>query len=345
MSDAVKLTSMVKTSGCAAKLAPEVLHQVLSGLPQVKSDRLLVGYETSDDALAYQIDDHTALLQTVDFFPPMVDDPFLFGQIAAANAISDVYAMGGTPVTAMNLLCFPACLPTQVMRDILEGGASKAKEAGVVIAGGHTISDPTPKYGLCVTGLCHPQRILRNSTARPGDLLVLTKPLGVGVYNTAHKAELLTEEQFAPAAASMSTLNRQAAECAREVIVHACTDVTGFGLMGHACEMAEGSGCTIRLWSEKLLFLPQAEELAAMGLLPEGMYNNLHYLREKYVLSRPLSQSRVDLLFDPQTSGGLLLALPPQAAREYLSRMEQFTGWARIIGEVLPQGDCPLVVE
>ena len=220
--------------------------------------RLLVGYDSSDDACVYSVSDDVAVIETVDFFTPIVDDPYLFGQIAAANALSDVYAMGGVPKLAMNLLCVPSCLPLDTVRAILEGGHDKAVEAGCVIAGGHTIQDDEPKYGLCVTGFVHPQHILKNIGAQPGDVLVLTKALGVGVITTALKAALADDSARDAAYASMAALNAKAAQAVREVEnVHACTDVTGFGLLGHSYEMASGSGVTVRLHGAALPLLPQ----------------------------------------------------------------------------------------
>lgn len=330
----VSLTSLVKTSGCAAKLSPEILHNVLNQLPKFSDSKLLMGYDTSDDACVYQINETTAAIQTVDFFPPMVDDPYVFGQIAAANALSDVYAMGGNPALAMNLICFPSCLEVSVLQSILEGGYSKVREAGAVIAGGHTISDPTPKYGLCVTGFAHPKDILFNSTAQAGDVLILTKPLGIGIMNTASKAEMLKESQMKQASDIMTTLNKYAKISMEGLEVHACTDVTGFGLAGHSYEMALGSNKTLEIHTNQLPVIKEALEFAALGIIPEGMYHNLAYLMGKFDYKNVLSQNLQDLLFDPQTSGGLLISLSEKDAKEYLNRMEQYTPWTRIIGQV-----------
>lgn len=318
----IRLTSMVKTSGCAAKLAPALLREVLDALPKFEPDaRLLVGFESADDALVYRVDEHVAMIQTVDFFPPMADDPFLFGQVAAANALSDVYAMGGEPSIAMNLLCFPSCLDISVMRRILEGGYSKVKEAGAVIAGGHTIADPTPKYGLCVTGFAKPESVWRNTGAQAGDSLILTKPLGAGVLNTAVKAEIASNIAQEAVIQWMTTLNRKAKRAADGLDVHACTDITGFGLMGHGLEVAQGSGVRLVIDSRKVPLMPDVLEYAAMGILPEGMYNNLDFAGSYVRFSDAVPQNLRDLLFDPQTSGGLLFALPSAQAQEYLKRM------------------------
>ena len=259
-------------------------------------------------------------MQTVDFFPPMVDDPFLFGQIAAANALSDIYAMGGTPTHAMNLLCFPSCLGLEIAGEIVAGGADKAREANCAIAGGHSIQDNEPKYGLCVNGIVDPKKILANSSAKPGDVIVMTKALGTGVLTTAYKGGLLDEAGLKAATDSMKALNKTAADVARGLNVHACTDITGFGLAGHACEMAEGSGCTIALDSAALTILPNALDMAMMGLIPGGAYRNRDHFGDKIDLGTTPTEY-ADLLFDPQTSGGLLFSLPEKDAAELLKRL------------------------
>ena len=261
-------------------------------------ENLLVGFDASDDAAVYRLSADTAVVQTVDFFPPVVDDPYDFGQIAAANALSDVYAMGGTPRLAMNLLAVPACLPPDAVRAILEGGADKVREAGAVIAGGHSIEDAEPKYGLCVTGVVRPDRVLTNSGAGAGDILVLTKPLGTGILTTAAKANLLDEGAYRALAAVMAGLNRAAAEAALPLAPSACTDVTGFGLMGHAREMAEGSGVTVELWPERVPLQPRALDLARDGILPGGTYRNRAFAgpeaegEERFSQPRPPGRGR-----------------------------------------------------
>lgn len=345
MSGNIKLTDLTKTSGCAAKIGPGVLHNVLNSLPKFENPNLLVGFDTSDDACVYKINDNTVAIQTVDFFPPMVDDPYTFGQIAAANALSDIYAMGGNPATAMNLLCFPSCLDISIMHDILAGGYDKVKEAGAVIAGGHTIADPTPKYGLCVTGFAHPSEILSNSNAKTGDILILTKPLGIGIMNTAAKAELLIESKIKEVTAIMTTLNKYAKECVSGLDVHSCTDITGFSLIGHSYEMASGSNKTIEIFSDSVPIIDEALEYAKMGIIPEGMYNNLDYLKDKFTLASNIPQELQDVLTDPQTSGGLLLAISEKNVKEYLSRIEMFTSHARVIGQVVDKGDKSIVIK
>ena len=293
---------------------------------------LLVGTETSDDAAVYKISEELAVIQTVDFFTPVTDDPYLFGQIAAANALSDVYAMGGEPKLALNLAAFPNCLDTEILEEILRGGADKVMEAGAVLAGGHTISDNEPKYGLCVTGFVHPKKMWKNCGAEPGDLLVLTKPLGSGILSTAEKGGIIREAEHLEAAKTMTTLNKYAAELAQEFQVHCCTDITGFGLAGHAMEMAKGSKKTFVIYAEKLPVLSGAREYAEMGLIPAGAYRNREFL-EKDMESR-ISGWREDLLFDPQTSGGLLLAMPPEDAAGLMGRLSGLELPSAVVGEV-----------
>lgn len=297
--------------------------------------RLLVGYDSSDDACVYSVSDDVAVIETVDFFTPIVDDPYLFGQIAAANALSDVYAMGGVPKLAMNLLCVPSCLPLDTVRAILEGGHDKAVEAGCVIAGGHTIQDDEPKYGLCVTGFVHPQHILKNIGAQPGDVLVLTKPIGSGVLTTAIKADLISEAARNAVYAHMATLNKKAGEALRQVEdVHACTDVTGFGLLGHSFEMAEGSGVTIRLHGSALPLMDEARDMAEMGIIPAGAYRNMDYVKPQLTVLPSAQRALLDLAADPQTSGGLLISLPREQAEKLLALLHPFAPWSAIVGEV-----------
>jgi selenide,water dikinase len=330
---------MVKTSGCAAKLPPKQLHEILGSLPVQHDDHLVGGFENSDDALVYRLDNGTLVIQTVDFFPPMVDDPYTFGQVAAANALSDIYAMGSEPKIAMNLMCFPSCLELDVMRQILLGGLDKATEAGAVIAGGHTISDPTPKYGLCVTGFAIEGEVWANKGAQEGDFLVLTKSLGVGIINTAVKASMASEEAAKAAIESMITLNKYARDEARAFTVHAATDVTGFSLLGHSQEMAVASDVQLVIESEKVPLLPFAEEYALQGLNPEGLYNNRDYIASSVEMSPSVRQSLEDVLYDPQTSGGLLFSMGKDEALAYCKK----TGFA-VIGYVQKKGQKPLLV-
>lgn len=339
--ESVKLTQMVKTSGCAAKLPPKQLHEVLDSIGWMHSPDLVEGFEGSDDACVYRlpIGSGQVMLQTVDFFPPMVDDPYLFGQIAATNALSDIYAMGGEPKVALNLVCFPACLDLSVLRQILLGGQSKVAESGAVIAGGHTISDPTPKYGLCVTGFAPEDRVWANHGSRVGDVLILTKALGVGIINTAVKAGLASKEAQQKAVTSMTTLNKAAYEAARGKEVHAATDVTGFSLLGHAHEMASASKVTFLLNAQSIPVIEEALEYAAMGLNPEGLYNNREYVQAWVKFTRVLAQELEDVLYDPQTSGGLLLSMSKADGLLY----SRETGYP-IIGEVVQRAESAIVI-
>lgn len=295
---------------------------MLAALRLPASPQLLIGLEVSDDAAVYQLDEHTALVQTVDFFPPIVDDPYTFGAIAAANALSDVYAMGGRPILALAIAGFPEDLDPAITAAILQGGADKVAEAGAVVAGGHTVIDREPKYGLCVTGLVDPSRVTAKAGARPNDVLLLTKPLGTGLVTTAVKRGLVAAAHLEAATASMLRLNRRAAELAADVVVHAATDITGFGLLGHAAEMARRSGVGLRVESSALPLLPGALEYAQAAIAPGGLGRNRRFLEaDGYVrYSGAVEEARRLLLFDPQTSGGLLLAVPPPVAEELLCR-------------------------
>lgn len=339
----VKLTSLVKTSGCASKLSPGELHSVLDRLPLVANDRLLRGFEGADDALVYSVTDDIVAVETVDFFPPMVDDPYTFGLVASANALSDIYAMGGEPNVALNLMCFPSCLDLSIMEEILRGGLDKAKEAGAVVAGGHTIADPTPKFGMAVTAFMKKSDVWTNGGARVGDKIILTKAIGVGIINTALKGEEITVEEAEEAIESMTRLNKEARDKARDLGVHAATDVTGFSIMGHSCEVAQESGVTLVIKSFAIPFLNKALELAELGFLPEGMYNNYEYIKDKVYFSPYLEQRVVDTLCDPETSGGLLLFMNEDDANIFVSRMNK--PYCKIIGEVKEKSEFQVVVK
>lgn len=332
----IKLTQLVKAAGCAAKLGPAGLAKALDGLWADRDENLLVGPETSDDAGVFRIGPDCALVETADIITPLVDDPFSFGRVAATNAVSDVYAMGGRPVTAMNLVFFPACsVPTEVLREVLAGGQSVLQECGVCLVGGHTVEDDQLKYGLSVTGLIEPDRIVRNSTARPGDLLILTKPLGTGIISTAIKGEMAPQDTVAEAIGWMTTLNRAASELMRRCNAGAATDVTGFGLIGHASEMARGAGVTIRLDLSSIPLMPGVVDLINDGMVPAGCYRNRdHYL--PLVLPTMFPDDTALLpLFDPQTSGGLLIALSDDDAGCFLAEAGRHGIFARQIGKVL----------
>ena len=333
MSADIKLTRLAECAGCGAKVGAGVLAQLLDGLPTRTDERLLVGYDTSDDASVYRLSDQLALVQTVDFFPPIVDDPFRFGQIAAANAFSDVYAMGGEPKLALNLLCVSPEMDDEAVRAVLRGGYDKAYEAGAIITGGHSILDDEPKYGLAVTGFVHPDRVLTNSGARPGDVLLLTKPIGIGVLTTAQKAEMLSVEGRALAEELMTTLNKSARDAMVKYRVHACTDVTGFGLLGHSYEMAQGSDVELELEVDAIDLIPEALEFANMGLLPAGMYRNRAFA-EAGVDAGETALCRQDLLYDPQTAGGLLMAVDPADAEALYRELQGCVPSAQRIGVV-----------
>lgn len=317
----VRLTSLCHTAGCAAKIGPGTLAGILESLPKFEDENLLVGIETSDDGAIYRVSDEVALIQTLDFFPPMVDDPYLFGQVAAANALSDIYAMGGEPKIALNIVAWPNCVNPKFLGEILRGGADKVQEAGAVLAGGHSIQDDVPKYGLSVTGFVHPDKIFKNCGARPGDKLILTKPLGTGIVNTAVKAEMASEEAKQEVIRVMTTLNKNAKHIVEKYEIHSCTDVTGFGLAGHCIEMAEGSGVTIVLDATALPVQKAAREYAAMGLIPEGAYKNRSFAGTR-VDTEGVEEELRDIFFDPQTSGGLLVSVAPDTAEQILTELK-----------------------
>lgn len=312
-------------------MSPSDLQTVLKELPPIVDPNVLVGINTGDDAAVYQISDDLAIIQTVDFLTPVVDDPFQFGAIAAANALSDVYAMGARPLFALNVIGFHTKeLPLQTLTQILKGGAAKALEAGIEIIGGHSIDDQEPKYGLSVTGLIDPAATIRNSTARPGDILFLTKPLGIGILTTAIKRGLLDEETVTQATEIMATLNRKASEIMVEVGVSACTDVTGYGLLGHLGEMTRGSGVSASISFPQVPVIKAARELIATdtGLAPGGSHKNLEYASGFTRFDPALGEAERLILADAQTSGGLLLACPPEKADELQKRLLDVRCWS-----------------
>lgn len=307
-------------------------------MPKFDDSNLLVGFDTSDDACVYKLTEELAVIQTVDFFPPIVDDPYLYGQIAAANSLSDIYAMGANPTLALNLLCVPNCLPPDMIKAILEGGCNKVMEAGAVIAGGHTIEDTEPKYGLCATGFLHPQKAWSNRGAKVGDVLILTKPLGTGIATTAAKGNIIGEEAFRQATDTMAVLNKYSRDILVKTKVNACTDVTGFGLLGHAYEMAAASKITLKIDSIRLPLLPEVAELASMGIIPQGAYQNRSYLQDKVAIEPTVPEAIQDILFDPQTSGGLLVAINEKDERDTLISLQDAGIKATAIGQVVPDG-------
>jgi selenide,water dikinase len=306
----------------------------------------LVGIESSDDAAVYRINDELAIIQTLDFFTPVVDDPYTFGQIAAANSLSDIYAMGGEPRLALNIVCFPDCLDPEVLTQIMKGGHDKVSEAGAILVGGHSVSDDEPKYGLSVTGFVHPEKVKANNTAKPGDLLVLTKPLGIGIITTAIKGELASENAKNKAILSMGTLNihgKNAIDATENV--HSVTDITGFGLLGHSLEMAEGSGVTIRIFSSKVPYIEEAKDYSQMGLIPEGAYNNRKFIGDKVRIDEAVPEYLRDILFDPQTSGGLLISVARENVDALLDSLSKSPVDFGIIGEVITKEEKQLIVE
>jgi selenide,water dikinase len=302
---------------------------------------LLVGIETSDDAGVFRLREDLAIVNTVDFFTPVVDDPYTYGQISATNSLSDVYAMGGEPKTAMNIVCFPQSdLDKEILAEILRGGMDKATEAGVVIVGGHSVADDEIKYGMAVTGVIDPRRVIRNVGAQVGDVVVLTKPLGTGILTTALKRAHLHEEEYAAAVTSMATLNDKAARAMLRHTVHACTDITGFSLMGHACEMAMGSGVTLHLHASALPLLPGALRLALEGYITGGCKRNRDYLADKVRAASSVPQDFNDVAFDPQTSGGLLIVVPEQESQALVrDLLAEGVLAAAVIGAVHPRGE------
>ena len=303
----------------------------------------MVGIETSDDAAVYRVTDSLSVIQTLDFFTPVVDDPYVFGQIAAANALSDVYAMGGEPKLALNIVCFPNCLDPSVLSEIMSGGADKVREAGAVLVGGHSVQDDEPKYGLSVTGFVQTDRILRNTGAKPGDVLILTKPVGSGIINTAAKAQMVSEAHLSEAIRVMAKLNRYAAEAMRDFTIHACTDITGFGLLGHCAEMAGTGDITMELDVGAVPFMEGAKEYASGGLVPAGSYTN-RKLSLKDVDAAGADELFLDLLYDPQTSGGLLYSIPEAEAETALKALSAAIPDMRpaCIGRVKDAGEKPI---
>jgi len=331
----LRLTSLAHGGGCGCKLAPSVLQQLLADQPAAAPyKQLLVGTETADDAAVWQVDDNTCVIATTDFFMPMVDDPYDFGRIAATNAISDVYAMGGKPIMALAILGMPVDkIPVEMVREILKGGAAVCATAGIPVAGGHSIDCPEPVYGLAVIGLCHPSQVRRNSEARPGDVLILTKPVGVGIYSAAIKKSCLPPAAYQEMIEATTTLNRVGAELGKDPDVHAVTDVTGFGVLGHALELARGSSLTAVIEADAVPLLADAADLAAKGFVTGASHRNWASYGHDVVLPAGLPEWKRHLLADPQTSGGLLVACTAESGDKVVTgiRAAGFPS-ARIIG-------------
>ncbi|SEQ73506.1 selenophosphate synthase [Virgibacillus subterraneus] len=337
MTDSIKLTSLSSKGGCGCKIGPADLSEVLRSLPLTASNpNLLVGLDTSDDAGVYKLNDELAIVQTVDFFTPIVDNPFAFGQVAAANAISDVYAMGGKPITALNIVAFPiSTLDKGILAEILHGAQEKLAEAGVALVGGHSIDDKEPKFGLAVTGTVNPEKIRTNTGAKTGDKLILTKPIGVGISTTSIKNNLLNDEEINRVTEVMTTLNKTAAETMEGYDVHACTDVTGFGLLGHASEMAGGSDVEIRINYKDVPLLPRVKELAESGSVPSGTKSNFSHVQD--IVTYPEEMDQIDkwILCDAITSGGLFISIANEDANSLVYDLQKNGVEAEIIGDVV----------
>ena len=345
METQVKLTKLASCAGCGAKVGAGTLAKLLEGFKSHTDERLIVGYDKSDDASVYKISEDTAIIQTTDFFPPIVDEPYLYGKIAATNALSDVYAMGGQPKLALNIMCVSDKMDDATVREILRGGYDAAYDAGAIITGGHTIQGAEPVYGLAVTGFVHPDDVLTNSNAKPGDVLILTKPLGVGIITTAAKADMADGDLMERIYRQMATLNKTARDIMVKYPVNSCTDVTGFGLLGHSFEMAQGSGCTLHIQAEKLPYHSEAVEFASMGLVPAGAYRNRQYAEKGVKLCNDMSMAMQDIMYDPQTSGGLLISVPCQYAQQLEDEIRLSVPEARIIGYVTEKQDSWICIE
>ena len=338
----IKLTKLASCAGCGAKVGAGTLAKLLDGFKTHTDPRLIVGYDKSDDASVYVLDEEIALIQTTDFFPPIVDDPYLYGQIAATNALSDVYAMGGEPKLALNIMCIPEEMEKDTVQEILRGGYDKAYEAGAIITGGHTIHGAEPIYGLAVSGFINPKDVLTNSGAKTGDAIILTKPLGVGIITTAAKADLVEKELLDKIYSQMATLNKSARDIMVKYRVHSCTDVTGFSLLGHSYEMAQGSDCTINIYTDKIPYHKEAYEFADMGFIPAGAYRNREYAEAGVKIIGDVERPMMDILFDPQTSGGLLISIDGNDATAALNEMKEAGLNAEIIGNVSEKKESPI---
>ena len=332
-----------KSGGCTAKLGAGILSRVLEQLPRgPENPNLLVGYDSKDDAAIYKISEDTAFVQTLDFFPPMVDDPYIFGKIAATNALSDIYAMGGEVKTALNIVCFPEKMDLNILGEIMRGGAEKVIEAGGTLAGGHSIADTDVKYGLSVTGIVHPDKIYTNNGARPGDALILTKRLGVGIICTANRVGEASAEAMEAVIESMTTLNKYAAECCKTFEIHACTDVTGFSFLGHLHEMIDGQN-SCHIYADQMPIFEEALRHADEFLLTAAGQRNRNFTGP-YVRFENIPFAMEEILFDPQTSGGLLIALAKEDAPALLEQLQETGAPARIVGEVTEKADIEILV-
>lgn len=328
--------------GCACKIDSQTLRAVLANIPKYRDENLLVGYDTADDGAVYRINEQTALIQTLDFFTPMTEDPFLFGQIAAANALSDVYAMGGDVICALNIVCFPKEEDGSVLEEILKGGASKVHEAGACLVGGHSINDASIKYGLSASGLVHPEKILTNAGAKAGDAIILTKPLGVGIINTANRVNEASPEAVEKALGSMTMLNKYAVDILKKYDIHGCTDVTGFGLAGHGLEIANASKVTLLMSEPDMHCFDEAKQYAAEFLVSSAGQKNRNSFGCQLDYEA-LSFAAAELIFDAQTSGGLLVTLEKGEAERALAELNKLDILSKIIGEVIVRQDKAIV--
>ncbi len=325
-------------------MGPGTLEELLKDFIFPTDQRLLVGLDTRDDAAVYKINDETAIIQTLDFFTPMVDDPYVFGQIAAANAINDIYAMGGKPLLAVNIVCYPDCGEIDLLKQILAGGLDKVKEAEALLVGGHSVDDNEPKYGLAVCGVIHPEKIITNSGAQEGDILLLTKPLGNGVIATSIKAELASEEAYQEAVGWMSMLNNKACTAMQKIGVNGATDITGFGFLGHLFELAEASDVAAEVFAERIPFMAGTLEYASMGLMPGGAYKNRDYLSGKAEVAPEVNPNIRDLLFSPETAGGLLISVSRSKAEKLMEALRQEGCFYSVVGRIRQKGFLPIRV-
>lgn len=343
----IKLTSYTRGLGCACKLRPQELEKILKDIPSSTDPNVLIDTRTSDDAAVYRINEETAIVQTVDFFTPVVDEPYNFGSIAAANALSDIYAMGAKPLFALNIVGFPSNrLPMEVLKEILKGASDKAAEAGICIPGGHTIEDPEPKYGMVVCGKVHPDKIWTNSGAKENDAIILTKPVGTGILTTALKRGLLSERTKTELISLMSELNKKAADIFEKYSVHACTDITGFGLIGHLSEVSVASRLNVELFSGRVPVLEETANFAAAGIIPGGSKNNLEHFSRHVIWDETISPLTQIILCDAQTSGGLLVTVPADEKEELVTELKKAgLSYSSHVGNCLETGEGKIFVK
>ena len=338
-----KKMNMIVCGGWNSKIGPGALSDILKDLPKKEDKNLIVGYESSDDAAVYKISEDKAIIQTLDFFTTMINDPYLYGQIAATNALSDVYAMGGEVISALNIVAFPENMDLEILHQILKGGAEKVHEAGGVLAGGHSIHDATPKYGLSVTGIVHPDKILQNNNCKVGDLLIVTKPLGVSIINTAHMVKECSEEAFAQSVKQMTTLNKYSAQMMKDFNVNSCTDITGFGFLGHLVEMLDGKH-SAEVYSKDIPYIEEAYKCANEFVITAGGQLNRTFV-EPNVEYQVKDFALEEIMYDPQTSGGLLISLPESEAYELLEKLNTLEIKSAIVGKVIEKQEKAVIVK